>query len=167
MSLIGVPTKEAIALLKEELFEKITKFRLLDEEENAYFEDEIKKLFFDENGVLTAICEIPLEENFTKWNKYLEVIADDGVVITKIETPLIQFVKNIGGAFEVKIGVSGKSAEIIYKKDDYLTDAEFRSFYYPIFEALSAKTAQLEKLLLTLEEELKKLKGVKDATNTN
>jgi len=154
MALIGLPTNDGIELLKKKLFNEIKKFRLLDENEEVYYESEIESLFFDEDGILTAICPIPLQENFTKWNKYIEIASED-VVVARIETPLIQFVRNVGGNFEVKIAVSGEAGEIVYKEKEYLTDAEFKAFYYPIFEALATKLTQLENEIL-------KLKGEKD-----
>jgi len=142
------PNAEGLDVLQQELYEKITQFSLIDNEGNEYYKNSIHSSFFDTDGVLTVIVQIPKDEHFTVWNAELRVLSDDNKIITKVETPAIQFVKGVGGTQTVKIAVSGKANSIIYKADDYITIAELEGMYMGAIQALTAKVFRLENILI-------------------
>ncbi len=127
-SLIAVPHSEGLQILKDELFGKIKKFSLVDDQNVVYYSGDIHSVFFDGNGVLTATLLVPKEDHFTHWNKWVRVISDDNKIIANVETPSIQFVKGVGGEQIIKLTVSGEAGNVIFKSDDYLTDAELENW---------------------------------------
>jgi len=128
-NLVGLPHEQGLKLLKDELYEKIKKFSLIDENDQSYYTDDIHSSYFDDEGVLSVICIIPKENHFTSWNKKIRVLSDDDLIITEIQTPSIQFVKGVGGEQVVKLTVSGEKAEIIYKANEYITQSEAKEIF--------------------------------------
>jgi len=146
--LTAVPNEDGVAILKQELFSKIKKFALVDDSEEIYFTDTVHAIYFDSDGVLTVSALIPKEEHFEKWNKSIQILTDDDKVIADIETPAIQFVKGVGGEQTVKLTVSGKAREVVFKKDDYVTAGEFDGLYLPIVASLTNRINELENILI-------------------
>lgn len=146
--LIAVPNNEGVELLKQELYEKITKFALADENGEIYFTDTVHAIYFDNDGVLTVSALIPKDEHFTVWNKWVKLLSDEDKVIADIETPAIQFVKGVGGEQTIKLTVSGQAGEVVFKKDEYLTLGEMNGLYISAIEALTTKVFQLEDKLI-------------------
>jgi len=120
----AVPHADGIQILKDELYEEITKFQLLGDNGAKYYEADIHSIRFDTNGILTASCIVPKEEHFTTWNKWVRILSDDDKIIADVETPPIQWVKGVGGEQEIKLTVSGEAGEVVFKKDEYVTDGE-------------------------------------------
>ena len=129
MQLSGVPTPHGLALLKQQLYNKIKYFSLIDAQNKRYYTAEVHSVFFDSAGVLSVVFLIPKEQNFTYWNKYVEILDDKKQSIIKYETPQIQFVYGVGGEQIAKLPLSGKAENIVFKKDDYLTQNEFEDIY--------------------------------------
>jgi hypothetical protein len=146
--LTAIPNEEGVELLKEELYNRIEKFALVDDSGETYFTDTVHAIFFDTNGVLTISALIPKEEHFTRWNKWVKILSDDNKIIAEIETPAIQFVKGVGGEQTIKLTVSGQAGEVVFKKDEYLTFGELDGLYISAIEALTTKVFQLEDKLL-------------------
>jgi hypothetical protein len=129
-NLVAVPHAEGIDILKNELFERIKKFELIDDEDVSYFQSTVHSVHTDEDEVLTVIVIIPKEDHFTNWNKIVRILSDDGKIIADIQTPAIQFVKGVGGEQVVKLAVSGdKPMDIIFKSSEYITPAEANELY--------------------------------------
>jgi hypothetical protein len=154
-SLVGIPHKEGLEILKNELFERIRKFELLNDKKQPYYAGNLHSVFFDSNGVLTAIAVIPVEEHFTEWNKWVRVRADTGEIICEIETPAIQFVKGVGGEQVIKIAVSGEAGSVAFKRDDYVTSAEIEQLI-AVVASMWMQNAIIQKALL--KEELNSIK---------
>jgi len=153
-SLTGIPHKDGLKILKNELYERIKKFELLNDKKEPYYANNLHSIFFDSNGVLTCIAVIPVEEHFTQWNKWVRIRADTGEIICEIETPAIQFVRGVGGEQVIKIAVSGEAGEVIFKKDDYVTSAEIEGLIAVVSSMLMQNAIMQKHLLL---EELNKL----------
>ena len=128
-NLIAVPHEDGLQLLKDKLFNEITKFSLVDDESNIYFTADIHSAYFDINGVLTASIIIPKDENFTSFNTAVLLQTADDVTVCTVPTQPIMFVHGIGGEQEVKIAVSGEVSQIVFKKDEYITPAEAKEIY--------------------------------------
>ena len=146
--LTAVPNEEGVEILKQELYDKIKKFALVDDSGEIYFTDTVHAIYFDSDGVLTVSALIPKEEHFDRWNKSIQILSDDDKVIADIQTPAIQFVKGVGGEQTVKLTVSGKAGDVVFKKDDYVTAGEMSGLYMSTIEALTTKVLQLEHILI-------------------
>jgi len=153
--LMMLPTDDGIELLKENIQENLKYAVLLDSNKQEIKRYEFFSIYYDENGVLTALFEVPVDENLTTPMKYLRVVNSDDVVISEGETPVITFVTGIGGVQTLKFAVSGEAGEIVFKANDYITKVEFDELYLPIVTALTNRVTQLENILIE--------KGVIDA----
>lgn len=128
-NLIATPNEEGLQILRDELFERIQKFSLIDENDVAYFSDSVHSTYFDENGVLTVVVIVPKDEHFTNWNKAVRVLSDDDKIIADVATPAIQFVYGVGGEQIIKITVSGEAGTIAFKADEYITPTEAEELF--------------------------------------
>ena len=146
--LMMLPTDEGLNLLKDNIKENLKYAVLLDESKKEIKRYEFFSIYYDENGVLTALFEVPIEENLTTPMKYLKIINTDDVVISEGETPEITFVKGVGGVQTVKFAVSGEAGEIVFKANDYITKVEFDELYLSVVTALTTRITQLENILI-------------------
>jgi len=146
--LMMLPTEDGIALLNENIRENLKYAILLDESKQEIKRYEFFSIYYDENGVLTALFEVPVDENLTTPMKYLRVVNNDGVVISEGETPEITFVTGVGGVQTLKFAVSGEAGEIVFKANDYITKVELDELYLPIVTALTNRVTQLENILI-------------------
>jgi len=146
--LMLLPSEEGLELLKEDLKENLKYAVLLDEDKQEIKRYEFSSIYYDENTVLTALFEVPINENLTTPMKFLRVENTDGVVISEGETPEITFVVGVGGVQTLKFAVSGEAGEIVFKNSDYVTSVELEELYLGAIEALTAKVMQLEKKLI-------------------
>ena len=140
--------QKGISLLKKNIKENLKYAVLLDENKKEIKRYEFFSIYYDENGVLTALFEVPVEDNLTIPMKYLRVVNSDEVVISEGETPEITFVTGIGGVQTLKFAVSGEAGEIVFKANDYITKVEFDELYLPIVTALTNRVTQLENILI-------------------
>jgi hypothetical protein len=123
-SLVAIPHEDGLKILNDKLFEKIQKFSLIDDKGKVYYQASIHTTYFDADSVLTVVCIVPKEENFTNWNKHLRILTDDDIIIADIQTPAIQFVTGVGGEQVIKLTVSGEASTVVFKKDEYITISE-------------------------------------------
>ena len=144
----AIPHKEGLKILQDELYDDLThgKFVLIDNKNHAYHTGDVHRIFFDASGVLTFTFVIPKSEHFTSWNKKIRILSKDGKIITEVETPQIQFVEGVGGEQVLKLAVSGQAGNIIFKKDDYLTEYEAMDlFLAPHWQQISSMQLSLLK----------------------
>ena len=153
--LMMLPSKDGLKLLKENIKENLKYAVLLDEKKQEIKRYEFVSIFYDEDGVLTALFEVPIAENLTVPMKFLRIENKEKIVISEGETPEITFVKGVGGMQTLKFAVSGKAGEIVFKANDYLTKEEFEELYAPLITALTDRITTLENKLIE--------KGVIDA----
>ena len=142
------PTQNGLNLLKEDLKSNLKYAVLLDKNKKEIKRYEFYSIYYDNNKILTALFEVPLEENLTIPMKYLRVVNSDGVVISEGETPEITFVRGVGGVQTLKFAVSGEAGEIVFKANDYITKVEFEELYLAIVIALTNRVTELEKKLI-------------------
>jgi hypothetical protein len=146
--LMMLPTEDGLNLLKENIQENLKYAILLDSNKQEIKRYEFFSIYYDENGVLTALFEVPVDDNLTTPMKYLRVVNSDEVVISEGETPEITFVAGVGGVQTIKFAVSGEAGEIVFKANDYITKVEFDELYLPIVTALTTRITQLENILI-------------------
>ena len=153
--LMLLPTSDGIELIKEDIKSNLKYAVLLDVNKQEIKRYEFYSIYYDADGVLTALFEIPVDENITTPMKYIRVVNNDNVIISEGETPEITFVKGLGGVQTLKFAVSGEAGEIVFKANDYITKTEFDELYLPIVTALTNRVTVLENKLIE--------KGVIDA----
>jgi len=146
--LMLIPTQNGLNLLKEDLKSNLKYAVLLDKNKKEIKRYEFSSIYYDNNKVLTALFEVPIEQNLTTPMKYLRVVNGDGVVISEGETPEITFVKGVGGVQTLKFAVSGEAGEIVFKANDYITKVEFEEMYLPTLVFLTARVNELEDKLI-------------------
>jgi len=126
----ALPTKEALQRLGEVFKEAIKKYGLVDTNDNVFYTRNILRTYFDDNGVLTVIFEIPVDENIETPAQGYVLLDENGNILVKGEFPtIIQFIKGFGGEIPVKIPISGEPATIVFKADSYITETEFKEIY--------------------------------------
>ena len=146
--LMLLPTQEGIELLQSDLQQNLKYASLLDADKNEIKRFEFQSIYYDRDGVLTALFEISVEENITTPMKYIRVLSEAEAIISEGETPEITFVKGVGGVQTLKFAVSGEAGEVVFKADDYITAVEFEELYLSTIEALTTKVLQLEHILI-------------------
>ena len=146
--LIAPPHEEGVEILKNQLYKEIKKFSLVDDKGEVYFTDDVNSVYFDNNGVLVVSALIPVDKHFEKWNSAIRVLTIDGKIVVEFETQPIQFVKGVGGEQTLKITVSGKAGEIVFKKTDYITKGELNGLYIGAVQALAMRLMKLENKLM-------------------
>jgi len=128
-SLIATPHEEGLQILKDELFERIRKFSLVDEDDVVYYTNALHSTYFDGDGVLTLVAIVPKNEHFTSWNKAVRILSDDDLIIADVATPAIQFVMGVGGEQIIKLTVSGEAGVVNFKADEYITPTEAEDLF--------------------------------------
>lgn len=128
-SLIATPHEEGLQILKDELFERIQKFSLVDEDDVVYYTNALHSTYFDGDGVLTLVAIVPKNEHFAHWNKAVRILSDDDLIIADVATPAIQFVMGVGGEQIIKLTVSGEAGVINFKADEYITPTEAEDLF--------------------------------------
>ena len=146
--LMLLPTSDGIELIKEDIKSNLKYAVLLDENKQEIKRYEFYSIYYDADGVLTALFEIPVDENITTPMKYIRVVNSDDVIISEGETPEITFVTGLGGVQTLKFAVSGEAGEIVFKANDYITKTEFDELYLPIVTALTNRITVLENKLI-------------------
>ena len=153
--LMMIPTQEGLNEISNGIKESLKYAVLLDQNKDEIARYEFDSAYYDQNGVLTALFEIPISQNLTTPTKYLRIESSDGTIISEGETPQITFVTGVGGVQTVKFAVSGEAGEVVFKNHDYITNVEFEERYLPIVIAMTDRLTQLENKLIE--------KGVIDA----
>lgn len=128
-NLVATPHEQGLQILKDEFFERIQKFSLIDEDDVVYYTNALHSTYFDEDGVLTLVAIVPKNEHFTHWNKAVRILSDDDLIIANVATPAIQFVMGVGGEQIIKLTVSGEAGVINFKVDEYITPTEAEDLF--------------------------------------
>jgi hypothetical protein len=162
--LSGVPHKEGMTLLEQELYERVKFFSLLDRDKNSFHKSDIHSILFDESGVLTVVFIIPKDEDLKTENHFVHILSDDEQIITEVALPTsIEWVKGVGGEQVIKLQVTNETTDILFKTNDYLTLAELDvklSDFYPkstVDENIKKVSDELIEKEKSLKDEIKKV----------
>ncbi len=150
-----MPTSDGLKMLKERTKDGLQKAILLDANRHAIQEFEIFKAYYDGNGVLTALFDVPNEENITTPAHYLHIVADDKTIATGELPAPITFIRGFGGIQTIKLPIQGTTAEVVFKNNNFITDVEFEELYLSGLINLWNYVKTIEKKLLEAE-----IKGV-------
>jgi len=149
--MILMPTPDGLQKLKEHTKEGLQKAILLDRSKKKIAEFEIFTSYYDGNGVLTALFDIPNELDLTTPAEYLYVVANDIVIATgKLPTP-ITFIKGVGGIQTLKFPIKGEAGDVVFKNNHFITEVEFEERYLSGLINLYNYVKTLEKKLLEAE----------------
>jgi len=155
----ALPHADGLQILKDKLYEKLEhgRFELVDSFDDVYHTDEVHRIYFDSDGVLTVTFLIPKDEHFEKWSKKVRILANDGTIIAEVNTPEIQFVTGVGGEQVIKLAVAGEAGEIIFKKDDYLTETEAQEIL--LVPIIAGEVLSVQAMRYAIEEEIQNIGG--------
>ncbi|WP_179292269.1 hypothetical protein [Vibrio coralliilyticus] len=132
-TLQAIPTQLGIDILNSELKNTVTKYRLIGalthdaSSESLYslYENTIETSYYDDNGVLTFILNLPIEQHFDEYLHQIHVLDNSNQSVIECSTPKVALPKGIGGMVTLKAAISGEAGQVIFKHSDYLTTIEF------------------------------------------
>ena len=146
-----MPTQDGLKELKEHTKESLQKVEFLDANKKKFYEFDIFTSFYDGDGVLTALFDVPNELNLTIPTHFINVVANNKVIATgELPTP-ITFIKGVGGVQTLKFPISGKAGEVVFKNNNFITEVEFEERYLSTLVNLWNYVKTIEKKLLEAE----------------
>ena len=138
-TLQAIPTEYGIDILNSELKDTVTKYQLIgaltldanSEDLSSFYSSMIETSYYDENGVLTFVMNLPIETHFNEYLYKINVLDDANQVVIECDTPKIALAKGIGGIVTLKAAVTGESGEVIFKNGDFVTESELLDVHLP------------------------------------
>ncbi|WP_375751588.1 hypothetical protein [Vibrio sp. HN007] len=136
-ALQAIPTEHGIDILNSELKDTVTKYQLigaLTHDANSadlysFHNALIETSYFDENGVLTFILNLPIETHFDEYLHKINVLDSTDQIVIECDTPKVALAKGIGGMVTLKAAISGQAGEVIFKHSEYVTKTELDELY--------------------------------------
>lgn len=140
-TLQAIPTQHGIDILNSELNDTVTQYRLVgalthdapSESLYAFHEDTIETSYYDENGVLTFIINLPIEQHFDEYLHCIDVLDANGQTVIECETPKIALPKGIGGMVTLKAAITGEPGDVVFKHGEYMTETELVEVHLPLY----------------------------------
>ncbi|WP_295898974.1 hypothetical protein [uncultured Vibrio sp.] len=131
-TLQAIPTQHGIDILNSELKDTVTKYQLMgalthdavSETLYEFHNNTIETSYFDENGVLTFIINLPIETHFDEYLYQINVLDSGDQTVIECTTPKIALAKGIGGMVTLKAAISGDAGDVIFKQGEYVTETE-------------------------------------------
>lgn len=147
-TLTAIATSYGLDVLSSQLKSSATKYALLgasthnrpDSEAAAFYEAVIETSYFDDNGVLTFVINLPKDRDFDKYLYAIVILDDTNQVIIKANTPKAALSTGIGGMITIKAAVRGQAGEIVFKAHDYITAPELEDLWMAPIYANAAAT---------------------------
>ncbi|NOH35620.1 hypothetical protein [Vibrio chagasii] len=145
-TLQAIPTQHGIDILNSELKNTVTKYRLIgalthdapSESLYSFYENTIETSYYDDNGVLTFILNLPIELHFDEYLHQIHVLDSSNQSVIECSTPKVALPKGIGGMVTLKATVSGEAGEVIFKHSEFVTETELNELHLaPIKAALA------------------------------
>ena len=146
-TLTAIATNHGLDLLKSELKSTAIKYALIgasthdkpDSETFAFYEAEIETSYYDDNGVLTFIVHLPVDQDFNKYLYAIHILDANDQVVVQTSTPKLALAKGIGGMLTIKAAVTGEAGEVVFKAHDYITQQELEDLWiHPIYANAAA-----------------------------
>ncbi len=145
-TLQAIPTQHGIDILNSELKNTVTKYRLIgalthdasSESLYSFYENTIETSYYDDNGVLTFILNLPIEQHFAEYLHQIHVLDSSNQSVIECSTPKVALPKGIGGMVTLKAAISGEAGQVIFKHSEFVTETELNELYLaPIKAALA------------------------------
>ncbi|MCM5509769.1 MULTISPECIES: hypothetical protein [unclassified Vibrio] len=131
-TLQAIPTQHGIDILNSELKNTVTKYRLIgalthdasSESLYSFYENTIETSYYDDNGVLTFILNLPIEQHFDEYLHQIHVLDSSNQSVIECSTPKVALPKGIGGMVTLKAAISGEAGQVIFKHSEFVTETE-------------------------------------------
>ena len=145
-ALQATPTPHGISILNSELRTTVTQYRLMGSIEQdatsdlwqSFYENTIETSYYDDNGVLTFVLDLPVEQHFEEYLHQIHVLDSNNQPVIKCSTPKVALPKGIGGMVTLKAAISGEAGEVIFKQSEFVTETELNELHLaPIKAALA------------------------------
>lgn len=138
-ALQAIPTPHGIEILNSELKNTVTQYRLTgalthDAASDALYSFHtatIETSYYDENGVLTFILNLPIETHFDEYLHRIDVLDSQNKAVIECPTPKIALAKGIGGIVTLKAAISGQAGDVVFKHGEYVTETELKELHFP------------------------------------
>lgn len=138
-TLQAIPTQHGIDILNSELKNTVTKYRLIgalthdapSESLYSFYENTIETSYYDDNGVLTFILNLPIEQHFDEYLHQIHVLDSSSQSVIECSTPKVALPKGIGGMVTLKAAISGEAGQVIFKHDEFVTETELKELFLP------------------------------------
>ncbi len=106
---------------------------------------EIETSYYDDNGVLTFVIELPVAENFNRYLYAVQITDTSEQVVITAPTPKIALATGVGGMLTLKAAVTGEAGEVIFKASDYITESEMTDTWLPpIYAAIDGRLTKTQ-----------------------
>ncbi|WP_287230669.1 hypothetical protein [Vibrio sp.] len=136
-TLQAIPTQHGIDILNSELKNTVTKYRLIgalthdapSESLTSFYENTIETSYYDENGVLTFVLNLPVEQHFDEYLHQIHVLDSNHQSVIECSTPKVALPKGIGGMVTLKASISGEAGKVIFKHSEFVTETELVELY--------------------------------------
>ncbi len=137
-ALQAIPTQHGIDVLNSELKNTVTKYRLIgslthdapNESLYSFYENTIETSYYDDNGVLTFILNLPIEQHFDEYLHQIHVLDSNDQSVIECSTPKVALAKGIGGMVTLKASISGEAGEVIFKHGEFVTETELLDLHF-------------------------------------
>ena len=138
-TLQAIPTQHGIDILNSELKNTVTKYRLISalthnapsESLYSFYENTIETSYYDDNGVLTFILNLPIEQHFDEYLHQIHVLDSGNLSVIECSTPKVALPKGIGGMVTLKAAISGEAGQVIFKHSEFVTETELVELHLP------------------------------------
>jgi len=138
-ALQAIPTSHGIEILNSELKNTVTKYQLVGalthnaaaETLYTFHTATIETSYYDENGVLTFILNLPIETHFDEYLHRIDVLDSQNQAVIECPTPKIALAKGIGGMVTLKAAIKGQAGDVVFKHGEYVTGTELNELYLP------------------------------------
>ncbi len=138
-SLHAITTEHGLETLSGELKETVTQYQLIgaltpDADSEALYRfhsDEIEASYFDENGVLSFVLNLPIDMHFDEYLHHIYIMDADGQNVITCETPKIALAKGVGGMVTLKADITGEAGDVVFKHGEFITESELFEVHLP------------------------------------
>lgn len=149
-ALQAIPTPHGIDILNSELKNTVTKYQLIGALTHDAASDDlysfntatIETSYYDENGVLTFILNLPIETHFDEYLHRIDVLDSQNQAVIECLTPKIALAKGIGGMVTLKAAISGQAGDVIFKHGEYVTETELLEVFLSQYVKFSDRTGE-------------------------
>ncbi len=146
--LTAIPTEYGLNLLAGDLKSTASQYSLVghatydSDSPVKFYQEQIETSYFDDNGILTFVVNLPTEIDFEKYLYQINILDESNNIIIQVETPKVYLGIGIGGMVTIKAAVKGEAGEIVFKAHDYITEPEMIDLWMNPIYANSAAIIQ-------------------------
>jgi len=152
-AITAIATDHGLDVLNSALKNTATQYQLIgaeahdatDDQLAVFYSAEIETSYYDDNGVLTFVIELPVAEDFNRYLYAVQITDTSDQVVISAPTPKIALATGVGGMLTLKTAVTGEAGEVIFKASDYITESEMTDTWLPpIHAAINGRLTQAQ-----------------------